>query len=119
MLKAQSRFFYVLFFLMLIDCLPLLAQVTTGTPPFGSYGGGPDLINLANLNAHISVPVLHKTGRGAAFGYDLSYDSSIWQPVTSSGTTSWQNVTDTTWGWTTSIPRAGHVSYSISISTTS
>ena len=53
------------------------AQVPTGTPPFGSFGGGPDIINLANLNSHISIPVLNKAGRGTNFTYDLSYDSSV------------------------------------------
>src|SRR5882762_7159364 len=51
-------------------------QEATGTPPFGSFGGGPDTVNLGNLNAHISIPVVHKTGRGMPFSYDLSYDSS-------------------------------------------
>jgi RHS repeat-associated protein len=78
--------------------------------------GPVDTIDLANLNAHFTIPVLHKNGRGMPFAYDLSYDNSIWQPVTSNGVQSWQNLTDTTWGWTTSIPRAGHVSYSTSIS---
>jgi hypothetical protein len=31
------------------------------------------------------------------FAYDLSYDSSVWTPVTSSGTTQWQP--DSNWGW--------------------
>ena len=54
------------------------AQVQTGTPPFGSFGGGPDVINLANLNAHWTIPLLHKPGRGTNFDYDLTYDSSVW-----------------------------------------
>jgi RHS repeat-associated protein len=70
----------------------------TGTPPFGSFGGGPDVINLANLNVHLVVPVLHKPGRGTNFDYDLTYDSSVWYPVTSGGTTTWQPVSGT-WGW--------------------
>jgi RHS repeat-associated protein len=73
------------------------AQVPTGTPPFGSFGGGPDVINLANLNSHIAIPVLHKPGRGTDFTYDLSYDTSVWYPVTSGGTTAWQSVPN--WGW--------------------
>src|SRR6266478_8620752 len=84
---------------VLIALAPGIAssQVTTGTPPFGSFGGGPDIINLANLNSHITIPVLHKPGRGMNFTYDLSYDSSAWYPVTSGGTTSWQPVFN--WGW--------------------
>ena len=55
------------------------AQIATGTPPFGSFGGGPfDTVNLGNLNVHFAIPVLHKAGRGVPFTYDLSYDSSIW-----------------------------------------
>jgi hypothetical protein len=40
------------------------AQVTTGTPPLGSFGGGPfDIVNEANLNVHFAIPVIHKAGR--------------------------------------------------------
>ena len=74
------------------------AQVATGAPPFGSFGGGPfDTVNLGNLNVHFSVPVVHKAGRGMPFTYDLSYDSSIWTPVTSGSTTTWQPTFN--WGW--------------------
>jgi hypothetical protein len=73
------------------------AQVQTGTPPFGSLGGGPDVINLANLNAHLTIPVIHKPGRGTDFTYDLGYDSAVWYPVTSGSTQSWQP--DSMWGW--------------------
>src|SRR6266567_4804210 len=88
------------------SCIPLLlilaasstfAQVQTGTPPYGSFDGGPDIINLANLNSHITVPVLHRPGRGTDFTYDLSYDSSVWYKVTSGGTTGWQPVSK--FGW--------------------
>src|SRR5437773_11381823 len=84
-----------LFFLLSV--LPASAQVTTGTPPFGSFGGGPDVINLGNLNSHVVIPVLRKPGRGLNFTYDLSYDTSVWYPVTSGGTTTWQPVSN--WGW--------------------
>ncbi len=40
------------------------AQITTGTPPFGSFGGGPDVIDLANLNLHLTVPVIDRKSRG-------------------------------------------------------
>jgi RHS repeat-associated protein len=70
----------------------------TGTPPFGSFGGGPfDIVNLGNLNTHFAIPVLHKAGRGTPFTYDLSYDTSVWAPVTSSGTTAWTPAPN--WGW--------------------
>jgi hypothetical protein len=76
------------------------AQVTTGTPPFGSFGGGSDVIDLANLNTHITIPVLSKAGRGMPFNYVIEYDSSIWQPVTSSGSTIWQPTNAGSFGWT-------------------
>jgi RHS repeat-associated protein len=68
----------------------------TGVPPFGSFSGGPDVINLANLNVHWTFPFLRKPGRGTDFAYDMTYDSSVWYQVTSNGTTSWQPVP--TWG---------------------
>src|SRR5213593_3641201 len=42
----------------------LAAGPTTGTPPFRSLGGGPDVINLGNLNVHYSMPVFSRAGRG-------------------------------------------------------
>jgi RHS repeat-associated protein len=77
------------------------AQVTTGSPPFGSFGGGPDVVNLANLNAHWTIPVLHKPGRGMNFTYDLSYDTSVWYPVFSGGTTTWQPASNLGWSGST------------------
>lgn len=74
------------------------AQVATGTPPFGSFGGGPvDTINLANNNVHIAVPVVNKVGRGMDFTYTLGYDSSTWYPVGTSGSQTWQPIQN--WGW--------------------
>src|SRR5579859_5275783 len=62
------------------------AQVATGAPQFGSFGGGPfDSINLANLNAHFSIPIISRAGRGMPFSYALQYDSSIWAPVQDGG----------------------------------
>ena len=86
------------------------AQVATGTPPFGSFAGGPDIINLANLNSHLPIPVLHKAGRGTNFTYDLSYDSSVWYPAGATGSQSWQPVGN--WGWRGQTEAAtGYVSY--------
>jgi hypothetical protein len=74
------------------------SQVATGTPPFGSFGGGPfDTVNLGNLNVYFTIPVLNKSGRGTPFLFNLSYNSSIWTPVSSSGTAAW--TPDSTWGW--------------------
>src|SRR6266481_8642572 len=85
----------------------MLAQVQTGTPPFGSFAGGPDVINLANLNSHLTIPVLHKAGRGTDFTYDLSYDSSVWYSTLVNGVQTWQpvggwrGVTEVTTGYIT------------------
>src|SRR3974390_2106827 len=73
------------------------AQVPTGTPPFSTIADGLDSINIQNLNAHYQIPVVHKSGRGVPFNYDLTYDSSIWYPVTSGSTKSWKPVNG--WGW--------------------
>lgn len=56
------------------------AQVATGTPPFGSFSGGPDVVNNANLNVHLAIPVMNKAGRGMPFYYILTNDSSVWYP---------------------------------------
>jgi hypothetical protein len=83
--------FVFVFGLLAIFSSATFAQVTTGTPPFGSFGGGPaDTINLANLNVHLTIPVLNKPGRGIPFVYNITYDNSIWYPVNSNGTNSWQ-----------------------------
>ena len=92
------------FMLLVLTLGSASAQVPTGTPPLGSFGGGPDIIDLANLNAHIDVPVLQKAGRGLNFTYDLSNDTSVWYPVGGSGSQSWQSVYN--WGWR-SITEAG------------
>jgi RHS repeat-associated protein len=100
-------FFLFLFFL----AVPTPAQVQTGTPPFGSFSGGPDVINLGNLNSHIAIPVLHKPGRGGMnFTFDLTYDTSIWYPVTSGSTKTWTPVGN--WGWSSiSQAVAGYLSF--------
>src|SRR6266851_8483322 len=91
------RCFLYLLIVLTLTASTSSAQVATGTPPFGSFGGGPDVINLANLNSHITIPVLHKAGRGTNFTYDLSYDSSVWYPAGVSGSQTWQPVTN--FGW--------------------
>ncbi len=95
MIRAH-RFFYFLIALAL-TAGTASAQVATGIPPFGSFGGDPDVINLANLNSHITIPVVHKPGRGLNFTYDLGYDSTVWSPVSASGASVW--TPDASWGW--------------------
>jgi RHS repeat-associated protein len=91
------------------------AQVQTGTPPFGSFGGGPDVVNLANLNVHLSVPVFSRPGRGLPFNFYLTYDNSIWYPVTTSGTTTWTSVAGI--GWSGSEVNVGSVVPTLTYST--
>ena len=97
MRKIQSRFLYVLLVLILIHCLPSAAQVATGSPPFTTATGGPDLIDLANLNVQYTIPIFNKAGRGHSFAFNLSYDTSVYYRVVSGGTTTWQPVNN--WGW--------------------
>lgn len=75
---VQRNTFVQMVALIAFLCTPSLAQVDTGTPPFQSFGGGPDIINLGNLNVHYSMPVFSRPGRGILFDYALAYDSSVW-----------------------------------------
>jgi RHS repeat-associated protein len=96
---------------LLLSSRRLAAQVATGTPPFGSFGGGPDIINLANLNVHLAVPVFGRAGRGTSFSYTLVYDSSVWSPVVSGSTTAWQPVANFGWAGQTQVASMGYITY--------
>lgn len=74
------------------------AQLATGLPPFTSFGGGADQINLANLNIHLAMPIISKAGRGLPLIYNLSFDSAIWTPAGSSGNQVWTPAAN--WGFT-------------------
>ncbi len=102
--------------LLLVTTLGI-GQVATGTPPFGSFGGGPfDTVNLGNLNVHFAIPLIHKAGRGLPFNYDMSYDNSVWYPVGVTGNQTWQPVVN--WGWRAQTEMiAGYVTYSTSTGT--
>ena len=91
----------------LLVCTSARSQVTTGQPPFGSFSGGPDIVNNANLNVAVNVPVVSKTGRGLPFSYALAYNSSIWYP---SGNV-WTPVANWGWGNATQQGGSGYVSY--------
>ena len=97
MRKIQSRFLYALLVLIFIHCLPSAAQVATGSPPLTTATGGPDLIDLANLNVQYTIPIFNKAGRGHSFAYNLSYDTSVYYRISSGGTATWQPVNN--WGW--------------------
>jgi RHS repeat-associated protein len=94
---------------------PSLAQVHTGTPRFGNFGGGPDIINLGNLNSHLDIPVLHKNGRGLPFDFKFVFDSSVWAPVSVNGSKAWQPSSN--WGWGTGGTDIGQVTYTVTVTT--
>ncbi len=73
-------------------------QVATGAPWMGSFGGGPDVVNLGNLNVNWTIPLVNKPGRGMPFVIAPNVDSSIWYPVSSGSTTTWQPISS--FGWT-------------------
>jgi RHS repeat-associated protein len=85
----------------------------TGTPAHGSLEGGPDIINLANLNAHFTIPVRHKAGRGLPLTADLGFDTSVWQPISASGAHAWQNTTFD--GWNQVLLVTGYVSMNTTV----
>ena len=94
-LKIASRGPITLSFLFLLICAGTgVAQVPTGTPPFGSFTGSPDIIDEANLNVRFNIPIESKAGRGIPFSWTLAYDSSIWTPRVQS---TWYP--SPTWGW--------------------
>jgi hypothetical protein len=64
-------------------------QDNTGTPPFNSFGGGPDIVNLSNLNANLEVPVIQRNGRGIPFHLTLSFNTYVWYKFHSGTQTSW------------------------------
>jgi RHS repeat-associated protein len=108
----MTRAHFVVLALVLAFCTGISsAQVPTGTPPLASFGGGPDIVNLANLNSHINIPVLNKNGRGLNFSFYLTYDSYVWTPVVSGGSTSWQPGAG--WGWNGSALKIGDASYTV------
>ena len=90
----------------------VLAQPATGLPPFGSFSGGPfDTVNNSNLNVHFEIPIIGKAGVGLPFAYTLTYDTSVWYPVTSGFVQQWTPVNN--WGWNavTAVAETGYVWY--------
>ena len=97
-MRMHTVLFSVALFALLT--VPASAQVATGTPPFGSFAGTPDVVNLANLNGMIAIPIRTKAGRGLPFNYTLTYNSAVWYPVASGSSHVWTPVTN--FGWTAS-----------------
>jgi RHS repeat-associated protein len=105
----KDRFIIVV--LILVSLTVAAQGPATGTPPFGSFGGGPlDIVNLANLNVNINVPITQKAGRGAQFFYLMSYNNSIWYPALVNGVTTWQPVAGYGWQAQTNASVYGYIS---------
>jgi hypothetical protein len=109
----------LLFAVALLISHPASAQVATGFPPFASMSPSTfDTVNNANLNVHFAIPIFARGGRGIPFSYVLSYDSSIWSPVSSTGSVGWTPVGQTStipsnWGWRgITEAQAGYITYS-------
>jgi len=97
-MNLKVRVSFVLVLCLLVSS-PLLAQVSTGTPNFGSFASTPaGTLNLGNLNLHLSIPIVQKKGRATDFNYSILYDSSVWYPTAANGVTTWQPVGN--FGWT-------------------
>ena len=79
------RYAFLVLLASLVCVRGALAQVATGFPPFASFSGGPDIVDNANGNVHISIPVFSRAGRGLPYSYALQYDSSVWSPYGASG----------------------------------
>ena len=108
MIRLQFRITWILV-LALVAAATAQAQLITGMPPFGSFSGGPDIVNNANLNVHLAIPVVSKGGRGMQFNYVFNYDSSVWL---NSGM--WYPASK--WGWKgiTEV-ETGYVSYNTTV----
>jgi hypothetical protein len=86
-------------------------ETPTGIPPFSSLTGGPDAINLSNLNINWTIPIVKKAGRGMNFSYSQSYNSSIWFRDVVNGYFVWNAVEN--YGWRgTAESSTGSLSYS-------
>ncbi len=77
-----------------------VAQVgpAVGLPQFGSFqDGGVDVLNLGNLNAHVSVPVFSRAGRMMPMNVKLLFDSASTM-VPTAFSSSYQFLPSTVWG---------------------
>jgi hypothetical protein len=94
------------------------AQPQTGTYPNGAFDTKTlDTINIGNLNVYFSLPVYSKPGRGLPFYYNLAYNSSVWAPVSVTGSHTWTPVFN--WGWTADTDaQTGYVNSEIIVSST-
>jgi YD repeat-containing protein len=93
--------------------LAMSAQVVTGTPAFGTFKSfGPTVLDVANLNSRVTIPIMSKPGRGTPFNYAMAYDNSVWVPSGDPGSQSWQPQSDFGWhGISEAV--TGYLSYSV------
>jgi len=87
----------------MVCLLPTVARAqtpATGLPPFASLQSNQfDTVNLQNLNANISIPIVSSPGRGRNFNFAITYDTLFW----TKSQQFWVPLTDqtgtATWGW--------------------
>lgn len=115
MITMRGIRFSIGLLLPLLSIAPSRAQVLAGIPPLNSMAGGPDSLNLGNLNDHWDIPIINKPGRGENFTHDLTYDSSVWYPIDSNGTWMWEPVAGYGWGGLLQTPST-YIGYSVSTS---
>jgi RHS repeat-associated protein len=107
-MTARLNWLWVVGVMILISMCCQAQQNATGRQAFGSFSGGPDIINLGNLDVSLDIPILNRQGRGIPFVFDLTYDSSlVWLPVTTGSTTSW--TPQPGWGWPASVSAVGYI----------
>lgn len=98
LLLSASAVSFLLFFPCSAHAQSKPSQVepnnTTGTPPFGSFGGQNENVNLANGNLNISIPLFSFGARGMGLSLNAVYDSKIWHPSQWFDETILQNVYD-------------------------
>jgi len=117
MKRHVTRAGWVFAVVAVISGISMAQAPATGTPAWGSFGGGPfDVINLGNLNVHFAIPIVHKAGRGMPFLYDITYDSSVWYPGAVNGVLTWQPSQNGYWGFQglSGQINIGNLTYSVS-----
>jgi RHS repeat-associated protein len=65
--------------ILAVSAFSQVPGASLGLPPHGTFTGGPDSINLGNLNNHIEIPIYTTALRGRTSRYSLAYDSSVYQ----------------------------------------
>lgn len=72
----------------------------TGYPPYGTFQNGKfDNMNLANLNAVFSIPIMGMPGRGLGTGFAIGYNTWIWR-----GGPNWTPTSGFGWSYSSSVP---------------